>query len=224
MIGERWMMYLVHRFVVPFPVVSPVRFIPRRPSFSPLSQHKLQWNSFGASRADGLHSSSKVLRHMRRFKRRQYFVDPKVQGALVLRLLGYWTVTIVTVTAMVLCWRIATTPSNAFYSEVGDMWFHYGAALVASLLLLPLIVLDCVRMSNRFAGPLYRMRRCLRDLSAGLPVPPIHFREGDFWMEVADEFNAVSAKLQRLEMELAEARGQDPFDDESFPLATAAQS
>lgn len=159
---------------------------------------------------------------MGRFKRRQYFVDPKVQGALVLRLLGYWTVTIVTVTAMVLCWRIVTSPVNVFIAEMGDMWFHYGAALVASLLLLPLIVLDCVRMSNRFAGPLYRVRRCMRDLSAGLPVPPIHFREGDFWPEVADEFNAVSAKLQRLETELAEARGENPFDDELFPLATSA--
>jgi hypothetical protein len=161
---------------------------------------------------------------MGRFKRRQYFVDPKVQGALLLRLLGYWTLTIVTVTAMLFCWRILTTPVNGFYSEMSSVWVHYGAVLVASLLLLPLIMLDCIRTSNRFAGPLYRMRRCMRDLAIGLPVPPIHFREGDFWMEVADEFNAVSAKLQRLEMELAEARGQDPFDSEMFPFTTAARS
>ena len=158
---------------------------------------------------------------MARFKRRQYFVDPKVQGALLVRLLGYWTVTLVTVSAMVLCWRIVTTPPTAFSTLVDEMFFHYGAALVASLLLLPLIVLDCVRMSNRFAGPLYRVRRCMRDLAAGLPVPPVHFREGDFWTDVADEFNAVSARLQRLEADLAEARGENLFDDESLPLATA---
>jgi len=51
-------------------------------------------------------------------------------------------------------------------------------------------------------------------------VPPIHFREGDFWLEVADEFNAVSAKLQRLEEELAEARGETPFADEAFHIPT----
>jgi hypothetical protein len=158
---------------------------------------------------------------MVRFKRRQYFVDPKVQGALLVRLLGYWTVTIVTVTALVLCWRIVTTPPRAFLTLVSEMLFHYGAALVASCLLLPLIVLDCVRMSNRFAGPLYRVRRCMRDLAAGLPVPPIHFREGDFWTDVANEFNAVSARLQQLEADLAEARGESPFGGEPLPLATA---
>ena len=159
---------------------------------------------------------------MIRFKRRQYFVDPKVQGALLVRLLGYWTVTLVTVTALVLCWRIVTTPPRAFSMLVNEMVFHYGAALVASLLLLPLIVLDCVRMSNRFVGPLYRIRRCMRDILAGVPVPPIHFRDDDFWLDVVDEFNALAAKLQRLEDDLAEARGQSPFGDESFEEPVAA--
>jgi hypothetical protein len=160
---------------------------------------------------------------MAKFKRRQLFVDPKVQGALVLRLLGYWAVTIVTVSAMVLCWRIVTGPGRLFYTHLDDLWFHYGTALVASLLLLPLIVIDCIRLSNRFAGPLFRMRRCLRDLAAGLPVPPIHFRDGDFWIEVADEFNAVSAKLQRLEQEVADLRSEATYQDPSLDLAASAK-
>jgi hypothetical protein len=153
---------------------------------------------------------------MAKLKRRQYFVDPKVQGALVLRLIGYWAVMMVTTTAMILCWRVVTGPGQRFYTHFDDMWLYYGPALVASFLLLPLIVIDCVRLSNRFAGPLYRLRRCMRDLATGVPVPPIHFRDGDFWLEVADEFNAVSAKLQRLEEELAEARGESPFGEEAF--------
>jgi hypothetical protein len=160
---------------------------------------------------------------MPKLKRRQYFVDPKVQGALILRLIGYWGVTVITTTAMVLCWRLVTQPPKSLFSQIGDMWVFYGPALISSLLLVPLIVIDCVRMSNRFAGPLYRLRRCMRDLGAGLPVPPIHFRDGDFWIEVADEFNAVSAKFQRLEEELAEARGESPFDDASFPMATTVK-
>ena len=156
---------------------------------------------------------------MAKLKRRQYFVDPKVQGALVLRLIGYWAVIMVTTTAMILCWRFITGPAS-LVTDMDGMWFYYGPAIVSSFLLLPLLVIDCVRMSNRFAGPLYRLRRCMRELSAGMPVPPIHFREGDFWLEVADEFNAVSAKLQRLEEELAEARGETPFADEAFHIPT----
>ena len=160
---------------------------------------------------------------MAKFKRRQLFVDPKVQGVLILRMLGYWTVTMITVTCMILSWRIVTAPGRSFVEHLEGLWVHYGAAIIASVLLLPLIVIDCIRVSNRFAGPLYRLRRCMRDLTAGLPVPPVHFRDGDFWSDVADEFNAVSSKLQRLEEELAEARGEVAFENSSLAVAGTAE-
>jgi hypothetical protein len=160
---------------------------------------------------------------MVKLSRRQLFVDPKVQGALILRLLGYWAVTILTTIAMVFCWRVAISAPQPLSAHFGDMSVFFGPALVASLLLAPLIVVDCVRSSNRFAGPLYRMRRCMRDLVEGVPVPPVNLRDGDFWADVADEFNAVSAKLQRLEAELAEARGETPFGDGVYPVATVVR-
>jgi len=68
---------------------------------------------------------------------------------------------------------------------------------VASFLLLPLVVYDIVQMSNRFCGPLFRLRRELRALARGEHVEPISFREGDFWQEFAQEFNALLARVQR---------------------------
>jgi hypothetical protein len=160
---------------------------------------------------------------MAKFKRRQLFVDSKVQGAVVLRLLGYGLVTFITTTSMILIWRMTTGPRQPLSLHFADLWIDYGPALIASLLLVPLIVIDCVRLTNRFAGPLYRMRRSLRDLAMGVPVSPIYFREADFWQDIADEFNAVSAKLQRIEAELAELRGHGGFDDEVFESAAPAK-
>ncbi len=128
--------------------------------------------------------------------RKQLFVDPKVQGALVARVLLYWIVCLITITLMLLCWNVLTTP-RMFYTFLDEMWHQYAPALLASFILLPMVVVDVIRLSNRFAGPLFRLRRSMRALARGEHVEPIRFREGDFWHEFAEEFNAVVARLQK---------------------------
>ncbi len=129
--------------------------------------------------------------------RRRLFVDPQVQGALILRVVLYWVLCLVTITLMLLCWRILTGPARLFYTHFDDMWFHYGPAMVASCIMLPLLVVDIVRLSNRFVGPLVRLRRAMRALARGEHVQPVSFREGDFWLEFAQEFNAMLARYER---------------------------
>ena len=158
-------------------------------------------------------------------KRRQLFVDPKVQGALILRVALYWVVCVVTITLMLLCWRIVTGPARPFYTHFDDMWFHFGPAVVASFLLLPLVIYDIVQMSNRFCGPAFRLRRSVRALSRGEHVHPISFRDGDFWPEFAQEFNTLLARFQRdvppapAEPQAAEAEPQPA----ETPVAAAAE-
>jgi hypothetical protein len=91
-------------------------------------------------------------------KRTRIFVDPKVQGALALRVVLYWIVCILAVAVMLFCWELLTAPVRELSTRLNDMWFYYGPALVASFLLLPLVVIDIIRISHRFAGPLVRMR------------------------------------------------------------------
>lgn len=150
-------------------------------------------------------------------KRKQLFVDPKVQGALILKTILYWIVGVVTITLMLLCWRITTGAARMFYWHFDDMWFHFGPALVASFLLLPLVIYDVVQLSNRFCGPLFRVRRAIRALARGEHVDPISFRDGDFWPEVAQEFNTLLARVQR------DGPNRDPLvqSDEAAPAATA---
>ncbi len=128
--------------------------------------------------------------------RRQLFVDPKIQGALAVRVVLYWVTCLITITLMLLCWRILTGPARMFYRHFDDMWFYYGPALIASCVLLPLVIVDVVRLSNRFVGPLLRLRCSMRALARGEHVEPIKFRGADFWREFAEEFNAVAARLQ----------------------------
>lgn len=128
--------------------------------------------------------------------RKHLFIDPKVQGALVTRVVLYWVVCLITISLMLLCWRILTGPARMFYTHFDDMWFFYGPALVASFILLPLVIVDVIRLSNRFAGPMVRLRRAMRELARGEEVAPIKFREGDFWQDFADDFNALLTRVQ----------------------------
>jgi len=129
--------------------------------------------------------------------RKRLFVDPKVQGALVGRVILYWVVCLITITLMLICWRIVTGPARPFYTHFDDLWFFHGPAVIASFILLPLVVLDIVRLSNRFAGPMLRLRRSMRALARGEHVEPLEFRDADYWHEVAEEFNAVLKRVQQ---------------------------
>jgi hypothetical protein len=128
--------------------------------------------------------------------RKRSFVDAAVQGRLVLRILLYWAVFMFGIAVVVIIWRLLTYPSRGFNTNCDGMWFPYGPAVLAALLLLPAAILDIVRFSHRFVGPILRLRRCMRQLARGEHVEPIRFRRGDFWQDLADEFNAVAARLQ----------------------------
>jgi len=74
-------------------------------------------------------------------------------------------------------------------------WATFWPAMLASLMILPAVLWDLTRMSNRFVGPVYRLRNSMRDLADGKPVDPVHFRTGDFWFDFAEDFNRVAATV-----------------------------
>ena len=141
----------------------------------------------------------------------------------MLRVAVYWVFCLLTLSLMLLCWRILTGPARLFYTHFDDMWYYYGSALVASFLLLPIVLVDIVRLSNRFAGPLVRLRRSMRALARGEVVQPIHFRGSDFWQEFADEFNAIAARLQDDRRRTVSGYAPSKSTEQDQPAATATE-
>ncbi|HTQ40691.1 MAG TPA: hypothetical protein VMJ32_16835 [Pirellulales bacterium] len=129
--------------------------------------------------------------------RKRLFVDRKVQGALMLRAVEYWFCCVLTIALALLAWSLLTGPDQPLYQFFLDAWRFFLPTAVVSLLILPLLVYDIMKLSNRFTGPVYRLRRELRRLAAGENVSLLRFRDEDYWFELADEFNAVA---QRMEM------------------------
>ena len=66
-------------------------------------------------------------------------------------------------------------------------------------------------MSNRFAGPVYRIRLALQQLADGETPDPIQFRENDYWRDLATYVNSITRRIQETEEALAAAeRDRDP--------------
>ena len=151
-------------------------------------------------------------KHKSKSMRRQHYVDPKVQGALAVRVVIYWVTCVTTIMLMLMFWRIFTGPARMWYTHFGEMWHFFGPPMIASFLLLPIVVLDIIRMSNRFAGPMLRLRRSMRQLARGEHVDPIEFRNNDFWRRFAEEFNALASRVQE---EDRAASDPTPFDREA---------
>ena len=128
--------------------------------------------------------------------RKHLFVDPEIQGRLVLRVVLYWLLCLVGVGLMLLCWRIGTGPVKSFEEHLRDVWRENAPALAASLLLLPLALVDMLRLSNRFLGPMLRLRRSMRQTGRGELVQPLQIRHGDLCHDMADEYNAVVERLR----------------------------
>jgi hypothetical protein len=135
--------------------------------------------------------------------RKRILVDAKLQGRLVLRVAAYWFLSLLAVGLMLVTWDIAQGLSGPYFEpgRAHTLWYTTLTMAVASVLLLPVLLADTLLFSNRFAGPLYRVRKQMRALTAGEPVEPIEFRKKDDLAGLAEEFNALVAYVERLKQQ-----------------------
>jgi hypothetical protein len=142
---------------------------------------------------------------MRNSPRKKTFIDRSVQGKLIVRVVCYWILClfgafcVLAATPILLSCFVPSPAAPTPDQLVLQTWRTFWPTFFASGLVLPLLILDVVRVSHRFAGPVYRLRNSLRDLANGKPVATVKFREGDFWYEMAEEFNRVATRVRDLE-------------------------
>jgi hypothetical protein len=156
---------------------------------------------------------------VRLIRRKRFWIDPKVQGAMLARVAAYWLFYLVAISQVLLCWQIIQSPPGPFWSHFRYdlLWQQYSPVVVASLVLLPFLLIDAVVFSNRFTGPLYRVRNAMKRLIAGETVEPVHFRKHDYRPELADEFNALSQYVENLRHQAAGHHGSSSVASHEEP-------
>ncbi|RMF39791.1 MAG: hypothetical protein D6753_13000 [Planctomycetota bacterium] len=135
--------------------------------------------------------------------RRKVFVDPQVQGALARRIIGHWCMFMLL--AILCLWTVevfVSEPGDGMLRPLAAVWSNYTFFWLLMLSIIPAFTYDTVKLSARFAGPIFRFRRYLRAVGDGENPGELRFRNGDFWTELASDFNRVVARIEHLEEEV----------------------
>jgi signal transduction histidine kinase len=126
-------------------------------------------------------------------QRKKYFVDRSVQGSILLHIVAHWAMFLVVAGVFLFFIELLVgDPRDAGKNLLA----RHGPTLLAVLVLAPILIRDLCRLTNRFAGPMVRLRRAMHDLAEGREVSPIHFRDRDFWEDLAIDFNRVAERVQ----------------------------
>lgn len=140
-------------------------------------------------------------------KRKQFVVEKQVQYALGLRIMLHW-LAFLFVTIFVGCalQMMAKLDQVSFGQSLQAALVDQLSTVMVLLALLPWFIHDSLRLSNRFAGPMVRLRKSLTQLTSSEDVNQLSFRKGDFWQQAAVEFNALQDRVLEDRKQLAEAR------------------
>jgi nitrate/nitrite-specific signal transduction histidine kinase len=128
-------------------------------------------------------------------ERKKTFVDPKVQGSLVRRLVVHWLSFLLVASLVSFCLQVLSNPFRSFGEHVQQLWWTHGPFLLVMVFLLPVFVLDTIKLSHRFVGPIYRLRQTILEIAQGDPPPRLKFRDFDFWQGLAEDFNRMVDQL-----------------------------
>ena len=156
-------------------------------------------------------------------RRRIILADHRVQWAIARHTVLYWlafTLTTLAVLALHLLFLGLFTPWREHWPAICRL---VAVAMSLSLILiLPLFIYKSFQLSNRFVGPVKRLRRTLRELAEGKPFSPVKFRKDDYWQEMAEELNLAIETLMKQRSAEEPAASDDNENRQLQDLETVA--
>ena len=128
--------------------------------------------------------------------RKRILIDPEVQWSIGLRIMFHWVILLtclvgIGVIVSLMFGDLEKSFVNAFWTAL----LSQRAVVVVMFVLIPVFIRDTLKLSNRFAGPMYRLKAGFKRVLAGEPHEDIKFRDGDFWSDAAIDFNSMSSEL-----------------------------
>lgn len=129
--------------------------------------------------------------------RGKIFVDKAVQGALAQRIICHWCAFfLLAILCLFVLEYFLGDPNLTMFGHLQAIWHKYAFFVLLMLTIIPSFIYDAMKLSHRFAGPMVRLKACIAKLANGEDVNDLHFRDGDFWKDVSQEFNRLAKRLR----------------------------
>ena len=147
-------------------------------------------------------------------QRKKFLIDNQVQGVLARRLILHWCAFIAVAGIASVLLKLLLDPFRPFGELLRECSSSVGPMIFVAVLLIPVFIRDSIQLSHRFVGPMKRLRTMLKALARGEDVRPMTLRPGDFWTELADEFNDVLRRVNELEKAAQQSSSADNSNPE----------
>ena len=144
----------------------------------------------------------------RKNRRWRLLADLKIQGGMCARVIAYWLIC-----QGLMCATIAVLASLEGPASGGSALRFLMPAFHVSLCALPLALLDTLIFTNRVVGPLFSFRRQFQQLAKSQNVEELHFRKGDFFADLAENFNRVRKIVKQQQPAEAVTNNLSPDSD-----------
>lgn len=158
-------------------------------------------------------------------RRRRVVVDVQTQRVLAMRMVLHCMLFMVVggILASVNEYMANSTMNTQLLRE--SLTRNFVSCSFTIIALLPLLLYDSMKLSNRIVGPICRLRDTMRKIARNEQVAPLGFRARDYWQEVPGEFNAMIERLlgdvAKLDMPAADVKVSDvKVSDVPAALAT----
>lgn len=79
--------------------------------------------------------------------RKKTFVDPKVQGALIRRLVLHWAAFIAVASLVVFSRQVLSNPFRPLEENIRQAWWTHGPVFLVLFFMLPIFIVDTIKLS-----------------------------------------------------------------------------
>lgn len=130
-------------------------------------------------------------------RRRRYWIDPDFQTRYIRNILLLELLVAVVTALLTLGGALLLMNPNI---QAGAHWNKMMLTFEVLIAILGVaLVYIGVRVSHKLSGPVYHMRRVLREIREGKPPAPIRLRDGDEFMDLAKDINDTIDFLNKQE-------------------------